>query len=426
MNNKSAQVFSTAKVIMPFYGWWNVFAAFFGLALSYAVFTVFAFGTFLTPLAEEFGWHRGEMSFALMITNLVLVFAAPMLGRFIDKFGVKPVLLPSVVLMALAVGAMSKLSGNLWHFYLMYLLIPLLGAGTLPLSYSRVLIAWFAKRRGIAIGLALSGLGVGAALVPSVAQWLIDHYGWRNAYLVFAAMILLVNLPLTLLLRESPRDMGQYADGEKVDQVDAAIPTSESIGLTVREAMGTRYFWFILSSFLLVGLGVTSLLAHLVPMLLDRGVEPPWAAFCMTLVGVGLVFGRVIAGYLVDRYFAPYVAATFLLGLIAGIVILASGVSGIPVFIAATLIGLAAGSEIGEIAYIVSRYFGQKAFASIYGIVFSAFQFGAAFGPLTLGYYYDWAGNYLGALWVMAVMVTLGTVLIGMLGKYPELEKPSL
>ena len=141
-----------------FYGWYNILTTFFGMALSYAMFTVFAFGTFVKPLENEFGWQRGELSFALTMTNIAVVIASPLLGFIIDRIGVRRVLIPSIILMGLAVSSMSLLSGNIWHFYAMYLLIPILGAGTLPQSYSRTIIAWFIRRRGLALGIALIGL----------------------------------------------------------------------------------------------------------------------------------------------------------------------------------------------------------------------------------------------------------------------------
>jgi predicted MFS family arabinose efflux permease len=146
----------------------------------------------------------------------------------------------------------------------------------------------------------------------------------------------------------------------------------------------------------------------------------------MSSLGFGLIFGRILAGYLMDHYFAPYVAAIFLGGMLAGVMILATGASGPVVFLAAILVGLATGSEISEIAYIVSRYFGQKAFGLIYGTMFAAFQIGSAMGAYAMGRYYDHAGNYLDALWVVSALVVAGIALILMLGKYPDLTlKPS-
>ena len=395
-------------------GWRNVLGSFTGLALSYAMFTVFAFGTFVAPLEAEFGWSRAQISFALTVTNLTIVFCSPALGFLVDRLGVRRVLIPSIVLMAAAVAAMSLLQGKLWQLYALYLLIPLLGAGTLPLSYSRIIIAWFDRRRGIALGIALAGFGVGATLVPALAQQMIAAGGWRSAYLGFALLIVLINLPLSwLLLHDSPRAENRDASAR-----------ARADGPGGAEAWRSRSYWLILVSFALAGIGITGVLAHLVPMLIARGVAPATASLCMSLLGVGLIVGRVLSGLMMDRFFAPRVAALFLLGLGAGIALLAAGVSGPLALLAAVLAGLATGAEISEIAYIVSRYFGQRAFGRIYGIMFAAFQLGSAIAAPALGIYYDHHGDYSGALWLIAVLVLIAAALIASLGKYPDLAQP--
>jgi len=401
-----------------FYGWWNVSASFVGLSLSYAMFTIFAFGVFLKPLVEEFGWRRDEMAFAYTITNLTVVAASLLLGVLIDRFGVRRVLIPSVVLMGLAVASMSQLTGNIYHFYAMYLLIPLLGLGTLPASYSRTIIAWFFRRRGIALGVALAGFGVGAALVPPIGQMLISAYGWRVAYLVFAGLVFLVALPVSyFLIRETPEEMGLQIDGEK-----QAGNSDAMIGLSAVEASKTSSFWLILIAFLLVGTCVASVLAHLVPLLMDRGISPQMAANCQMTLGLGLIFGRMLSGYLMDHFFAPYVASAFTLLFVVGAVILASGTSSYMVFVAATCIGLSLGSEISETAYLVSRYFGPRAYGIIYGIMFAAFQMGSSFGPPALGKYYVLNGDYINALWGLGALAFIAAVLVVVLGKYPDLK----
>lgn len=402
------------------------------MGLSYAMFTVFAFGALVKPLEAEFGWSRGELSLAITMTNLAVVIASPCLGFFIDRFGVRRTLLPSVTLMGLVVAAMTLLSPNLWHFYALYFLIPFLGAGTLPQSYSRVLLAWFSRRRGLALGVSLSGFGVGAMLVPVFVQAMSANYGWRMAYAGFALLIFALALPMAaFVLKETPEEMGLKPDGDSADETDddAAGPdgggarpaTAANIGLSCRDAARTLSFWLILTSFLLVGVGITGMLAHLVPMLIDRGVAPAIAALCMSLLALGLVAGRILAGVLMDRFFAPYVAAVFLLGLVAGIVLLAAGASGWLIFVAALGVGLATGSEISEIAYISSRYFGPRAFGLIYGVMFSAFQLGSMAGAPLMGFYRDLTGNYIGALWATAGIVLVGTMLIALLGPYPDL-----
>jgi MFS family permease len=409
-----------------FYGWWNVATGFVGMGLSYAMFTVFAFGTFVKPLQEEFGWTRGELSFAYTMTNIAVVIASPCLGMLIDRFGVRRILIPSVVLMGITVASMTLLTANIWHYYALYFLIPFLGAGTLPQSYSRVIIAWFSRRRGIALGISLAGFGAGAALVPIVAQMTIEAYGWRIAYIGFSVAVFALALPMALfVLREKPEDMGLLPDGdEPLTEIENEQPVNlANIGLSGSEAVKTRSYWLILISFLLVGIGLTGILAHLVPMLTDRGVAPQTAALCMSTLGFCIIIGRIFAGYLMDYFFAPYVTACFLLGMVTGIVILATGTTSSMVFVAAAMVGMASGSEISEIAYICSRYFGQKAFGLIYGIMFAAFQVGAAFGAPLMGIYHDRVGDYIGALWFIACIVFVGMVLIALLKPYPDLQK---
>ena len=383
------------------------------------MFTIFAFGVFLKPLAEEFGWRRDEMAFAYTITNLTIVAVSLLLGLLIDRFGVRRVLIPSVILMGLAVASMSQLTGNIYHFYAMYMLIPLLGIGTLPASYSRTIIAWFFRRRGIALGVALAGFGVGAALIPPVGQMLISAFGWRSAYLVFAGLIFLIALPVSyFLIRETPQEMGLEIDGD-----DHPGNSDSLVGLSVGEAVKTASFWLILIAFLLVGVCVASVIAHLIPLLTDRGISPQMAANCQMSLGLGLIFGRVISGYLMDHFFAPYIASAFTLMFVVGVSILASGASNYLVFVAATCIGLSLGSEISETAYLVSRYFGPKSYGIIYGIMFAAFQLGASFGPPALGKYYVLNGNYINALWMLAALAFIAAVLVAILGKYPDLDR---
>lgn len=221
-----------------------------------------------------------------------------------------------------------------------------------------------------------------------------------------------------LLLKETPEELNLLPDGN--NNTLNTNTDDHSFGLSGHAAAKTKSYWLILISFFLIGIGITSILAHLVPMLIDRGVEPTTAALCMTSLGIGLIFGRILAGYLMDRFFAPYIAAIFLLGLFIGIIILALGSSGGLVFVAAVFVGLATGSEISEISYICSRYFGQKSFGQIYGIMFAAFQFGSAFAAPLMGIYYDRIGNYIGALWFVAGLVFLGITLMLLLGPYPD------
>ena len=392
-------------------GWWVVAATFVGLALSYAPFTVFVFGTLVQPLQAEFGWSRAEMSFALTVTNLTIVFGSPALGLLVDRFGPRRVVLPSVFLMGLALVAMTRMSANIWSLYLGFFAITVLGLGTLPHSYSRLLIGWFDRRLGLALGIALAGFGVGAALVPQLATGMTTAFGWRSAYLLFAALVLALSLPLAYCL------LKERSNGE------ADTPSGPGPGLSGREAAGTSDYWLLLVSFFLVGIAITAILSHLVPMLIDRGMGQTAAARCMSALAVGLIFGRMLAGYLMDHLFAPFVTAGFItVGLAGGICLLALGAVGTWAFVAAVLVGLATGSEISEIAYMVGRYFGQRSFGLIYGLMFGAFQLGSSIAAPMMGYYHDVNGDYTGALWALVVVALVGALLVVLMAPYPGMR----
>ena len=408
-----------------FYGWWNVAASAVGMATGAAMFTAFAFGVFVLPLEQTFGWTRGEISLALTVTTSTNVFVSPLVGTLMDRFGVKRVLVPSIVFTALVVASLSQLTSSLWHFYLMYLLLPLLGSGTLPQSYSRVIVAWFMERRGLALGLSLAGYGIGATMLPNVSQSLIDGIGWRNAYLALGGVLLLIALPVVaFVLRETPEEMGLAIDGGRHDDpIDSASAGDDALGFTGAEAARTRDYWLILISFLLVGIVIPAVLTHLVPMLADRGVDATSAATFMGSLGAGMLVGRILSGILMDRFFAPYVVMLFLAGLIVGLVVLVVVDTGPLLFVSTILVGLAMGAEMSEIAYLCSRYFGLRSFGQIYGVMFSAFMIGGAIGPAALGLYYDRYGTYDGALYPLPVMAAAATLLMAFLGPFRDFER---
>jgi MFS family permease len=293
-----------------------------------------------------------------------------------------------------------------------------------------VVVAWFRRHRGLALGIALAGIGAGAALVPLLVQAVISSYGWRFGYIVFGLLVLIVSLPLTyLFLRETPEEMGLNVDGDEIGEKEKVeLSHTGSVnqpGLTMTEVARTRSFWLMLFSFFLSGIIMTGMFVHMVPMLIDRGLTPALAAYASAALGISLIVGRIFSGYLMDRFFAPYVAALFLAAMTLGVMIFASGTAGPFVFVGAAMVGLAMGSEMSEIAYIISRYFGLRAFGKIYGFIFSGFQLGGAIGAPVLGIYHDKMGDYVGILWVLVGVGVVSTILIAMLGKYPSATRPT-
>ena len=405
-----------------FYGWIIVGTSVIGLATGWAAIGVFSFGAFIKPLEAEFGWQRGEISLALAVINLTGIAMAPILGFLVDKHGVRKILLPSSLMLGLLTASLFFLSKNLWHFYAIWFFIAVLGCAATPLSYSKVVVKWFDRRRGLALGLGLAGVGFGAALLPPFAQALISEYGWRVAYLGLGGLVVLVGFPvLVLFLRNTPEEMNLRPDG---DAVSADEPSKALLlGYTVRETVKQKPFWLMVVTFMLIGMVVTSVIVHLIPMLIERGIDPVKAAQAQAFLGLSIIFGRIFAGFLMDRFFAPYVSIAFMIGPAIGLCILASAISGPIAYLAIVLVGMAIGAEFDVMGYLTSRYSGLLSYGQIFGFLFAAFELGAGIGPVAMGYCHDMTGEYTLVLWLMAGLALVACALTAMLGPYPELPE---
>lgn len=408
-----------------FYGWYIVAATVVGVALGYSVVAVMAFGTFISPLQEEFGWSRGQISLGLTFIGYTAIFWFPVAGKIMDKIGPRRVLLPSMFLFGITMASMYFLTASLWHFYAMCVLIALVGAGTAPMSFSRLIIAWFDNRRGLALGIGLAGVGIGTAAVPVIATTIMEQYSWREAYAGLGLLIVVLALPVVaLVMRDTPKEMGQLPDGETAtaDAMEAHA-NKKIVGFSAKQALTHKSFWLIAISFAIVGLTTSTVLIHMIPLMIDRGMTRIEAVGTFAYLGIALIFGRLIAGYLMDKFFAPRVVIAFMLAPVIGLVLLANGATGATAALCAALVGMAIGSEFDAMAFLTSRYFGSRSFGQIYGYHYSAYKVGAATGPLFMGIAFDLVGHYNDILWAMAGILLLGCIAVALLKPYPELPE---
>ena len=429
-SNLSEPVPSTnsASQSKVFYGWWIVIGSVLSLALGYSVISM-SFGTFIKAFETSFGWSRGEISFGSTVIGITAIFFFPYVGALVDKYGVKKVMVPSTIAFAITIAAMSQLTANIWHLYAMCVLIPIMGAGTAPLTYSRILVSWFNKKRGLALGIGLAGVGLGTTLVPIISSKVmaVDGWSWSEAELAIGVLILLISFPIAkFLFKDKPSDIGLHQDGlTKDEDANEKVIYSKSddklVGYTAKEAIKQKTFWLMFGSFLITGLCTSTVLVHLVPMMMDRGLSLQDAVKTFAYLGIAIVLGRLIAGYLMDKFFAPYVVVIFMLGPVIGLALFALGATGFEAAICTALIGIAIGAEFDVIAYFTSKYFGQRSFGVIYGYSYSGFKIGASIGPLIMGLAYDSMGQYTEVLWAMSGIMILCCVLILMMGKYPTL-----
>ena len=264
----------------------------------------FTFGLFLKPISQEFGWNRGAMSAASAVAALMIAVVVPFAGMLVDRFGVRRILLPVIVLSSISIAAISLTPASLLVFVTLYAVAGLATAGHGPQPYAKTIAAWFDSRRGLALGIAMAGVGLGIVLVPQLTRYLIETYGWRSAYVGLGALLFAVAFPaVALLVREPAVPHGRLSG-------DAAAQP----GLSVRETLsGPSGFWTLATAVFLVAMAVNGTIVHVVPILTDRGLSPAVAASMLGAVGLASIAGRLLCGYLADRLFAPRVAAGFFL-----------------------------------------------------------------------------------------------------------------
>ena len=361
------------------------------LMLSVGTLLLYSFGVFVRPLAAEFHWTRAQISLALTIGQLTVAVASPIWGFFVDRFGPRRVLVSSIIGLSLGFGSLALLTPHLWHLYLVFAIFTLVGAGSSPVGYAAVLVRSFERHLGLALGLALMGIGLGASLLPSFAQTLVGSYGWRVGYAVMGITTLVVTLPAALFATRNAR---------------LPLPASVRANVSIGPMLLTRAFTLMCAIFILLAMA-SGTLAHLVPMMIDRGIAPAAAARYAGLAGIAVIAGRGGIGWLLDRVNAARLLAGIALSMLAAVLLLLYGHGAPAGYLAALLLGSVLGAEVDFTAFLVRRYFGNAAFGRLYGIAFGLFSAGVGVGTLLLGLSFDRFGGYRPALMLFAVLVVV-------------------
>ncbi len=409
------------------------FAVMAGLATGTTAISTFAVSIFQAPVTHEFGWSQTKYSTVLTLGALVLVFGGPFAGRVFDRYGVRKFTIASILLMGLLLISLHWQTSSIGQFYATYCLIQFLGFGTSSIAYSRIVARWFRARRGQAFGTALAGVGVGGAVLSALSQSLISAVGWRDAYVGLGLFLICVVVPIVFLwLRDNPEDIGLGVDGVALETasipgVEAPSPvSSQLVGLTAGETRRTGLFWYMMVPFFIMGLGTGGIMLQLFPILLSHGISAQQAAAIQGALGLALIAGRAFAGALMDRFFAPYIAASSLLFPLFGSALLALGVNGLWALIAALCIGLSTGAEVDIVAYLITRYFGTRAYSENYGWLYGGWALGAGLAPMLSAQAMDRLGSFSPALWLYVGMFAVAAAMLARLRPYPILKPAPL
>jgi MFS family permease len=398
-------------------GWLTVVVCLLGISTGPAAFGLASLFQLGGPMGEELGWSRTAISAAVSVMMLCTAVSLPFMGRLVDRFGVKRVLVPSIIIFGLCFLAASLIS-NYWQFMALYVAMGTIAVGTNSVPYMRVLAAWFDRRRGLAIGIAGSGTGLGFGYVPLVTEQLVSHFGWRGGYFGLGLIMLLFTLPMVVfLLHEKPQSLGLHPDGAESDESPVHPAAS---GDSLSEAMQRRDFWSLIAIFSGLAFVLYGLIPHISPMLEDRGLSSQQAAWLASAFGWSAFGGRLLIGFLVDRYDARHIAFLFFSLSAIGLSLLSVQMPIWAVTVAAIMLGVSLGAEVDMLAYLTSRYFGLKNFAQIFGVMFSAVMVAMSLSPVAFGAVYDYTGSYRAILALGVPLCLMAIVLVLMLRPYAQ------
>lgn len=371
-----------------------------------------AVGVFMTGLQRDFGWSRTGISLALSIGVGVIVLMSPVIGWLADRMREASILAVGMIGMAISFLAFSRMGGSSTGFILGYGLMMVVASGASTVPLARIISANFDRRRGMALGLAMVGTGLSGFLLPLLLVPLAATHGWRAGFVAMAVLIL-VCVPLVLFLLRNARHIKDLPVG--------ANPVALPAGITFAEAARTWPFWVMALSFPLITLATSGVQIHFIALLADAGVSPTRAGAIASVSGITLIVVRLCTGWLIDRIFAPYVAAAMMAA--AGVCMALFALFGPSAAVfGAVCYGLAVGAEIDIIAYLTARYFGMRAYGRIYGCLYATVLVGATFSPILYGLSFDRLHGYTPAMTGSAVLLIVAAGLLLLLPAFPPVH----
>lgn len=399
-----------------YYPWVVLGVAFLTVATAFG--TRSAFAVFLVAVIEEFQWSRGLASGVLMLGSVIWTLAAPVIGYLLDRYGPRGVLAAGAIIMGLGF-VVSGLTQTVLQFYVGMGLLVGLGFAALPMtSHATFISNWFVRRRGMAMGITASGIGVGILIVIPLTQFLISSFGWRQAYLCLAALLIFFIAPLNLLFqRRRPEDMGLLPDFGSASAALAPgiTKTVERQGPTVKQALRTLPFWAFAMGVFTGAIPLHMTLIHQVAAVTDAGFSKEAAAFTLGLIGLFTSPGMIFMGTLSDRIGREWAYTIGSASMIIGIVFLM--VARHPgqiwlLYAFAPFFAFGFASRQSLYPAIAADLFHGKNFGAVIGVIALFIGAGAGIGPWLGGYIYDLSGSYHSAFWLAMLLAVLSVCFI--------------
>jgi MFS family permease len=417
----------TSKSTRIFYGWWIVVAAF--LNLLFAVGIIFyGFPVFYPALAESLGFTRAQLTQGFLLGFLIAGLPCGLVaGVVIDRIGARWVILSGVGLVGISLMLMGWMT-KLWHYELLCITEVLGYVMAGPIANQVLVAKWFEARRGRAMGYVYLGLGLGGVVSPLLSNYLIRNFGWRHALEAIGLLIMVVLIPVGLLVtRSAPADLGLMPDGAGLADADRSrsnVPDTAAAPGNIRNAIRTTNFWLILAGSTLVVGAIGAVIQHFVLFLKDQGYSATVASRFFTALLVASLGGRVLVGYLADRFRKKNIMAFFYASLSASVLLI--GFSHIPMVIwgFVAVFGFSMGADYMLIPLVTAECFGTASLGKLLALIIMGYSLGQWGAPWIAGRMFDVRHSYDLAWNVIAVAGLIGAAAIFAIS--PGAEKTSV
>lgn len=404
-------------------GWRIAILAMLGVAANSNAALLYAWGSLILPLSQAHGWARADLQSGISFMFLGMILGSQIVGWLNLRFGMRAVTYTSLVSLSGVYVAMSLMGNSLVMLYVLLMLTSIASMGTMHVTWTHLINLWYERNRGLALALVLSGTGLAAIVIPSMVSAAIARWGWPSAFWLLAAYPAGIVLPLAVAWMHEPAEHA----AKKGKRAAVELPIAEVRGVMLREAVKSPRYWALNLALSMVVACVVTMVTNSVPLLRDKGLGAAEAAGIFGGFGVSLIAGRMVVGYLVDRIWAPGVAAVALaLPALGCLLLMVSGAQDtLQLTVAVMLLGIGAGAEFDIAAFLMARYFGMRDYGRLFGIHLSLITAAATLAPWLFGMLYRQTGSYEMMLSIAAPMFLVGGLMLLPLGRYPKFESTS-
>ena len=363
---------------------------------------------FIKPLYAEFGWTRSAIAAASAV-GFTSALTAPFMGMLVDRYGARRMAFAGVGVMLAGYLALASMTGWIWNYYLITLFLSVAGPAVGAMTFTKVVVGWFERNRGLMIGITMSGVSLVTIFTAPALQYVIAHWGWRAGYGFLAAVTCGIGFPIIVAFLFEKRS--------ERETVRRLAPRADA-ALSLRPVFRDLRFWLLVLSAFAANIPIGGMALQLQPLLTDKAIHGQSAALMASVFGVSVVASRLGAGVLLDRFWAPGVAFATLVLPAIGILLLVGQQHSLAVTaLGVVLLGVAQGAEGDQVAFFVARFFPLGLYSRIFSVLMVCISASLGVGGILYGYTFDKTGSYDLVLYASSALFICAGVCMLLLGR---------